>query len=154
MLRCAKDMLIAHNTFVELDEWLYTINTYSSKFRGDVSGLRVVNNVNLMAEGKIYALGSGIPLSTMTIDHNLDWNPGNTVAEVAGYGNAMTTAQLTVWTGMQANGIHRAPVLANVPAGDFSLVSGSPGIDGGMVVAGWSHGYLGSAPDIGGFETE
>ncbi|MBA2487940.1 MAG: right-handed parallel beta-helix repeat-containing protein, partial [Chloroflexi bacterium] len=154
VLRCAKDMLVTQNTFIELDHWIYDINTNSTSFSGKIDGLRIINNLNVMDEGKIYGLGRGIPLDTMVIDYNLDHNPGRVIASVDGYGNAMTTAQLTAWTGKQAHGVNSAPAFYDAAARDYTLMPGSAGIDRGAIVPVWSDGYRGSAPDIGRYEMQ
>ncbi len=154
VLRCAKNMLVTHNTFVELDYWIYDINTNSTSYSGKVDGLRIINNLNVMGEGKIYALGRDLPLDTMVIDYNLDHNPGHLVATVDGHGNATTTAQLTAWTGKQANGVNAAPLFYDAAGRDYSLIPGSAGIDRGTVVPAWSDGYRGSAPEIGRYEMQ
>jgi parallel beta-helix repeat protein len=152
ILRCARDMVIAHNTFQNLDYWVFDINTNSTSYSGKIDGVRILNNVTSMNNGKIYAFGAGIPLATMTIDHNLDYNPGRYIASVSGYGNATTTAQLTSWTGKQANGVNAAPGFVDGGAFDFRLMANSPALDRGTVVPAWSAGYAGAAPDMGRYE--
>ena len=153
VLRCAKDMLVVHNTFVELDYWIYDVNTNSTSYSGKVDGLRIVNNVNVMKEGKIYALGAGIPLSTMTIDYNLDYNPGRIIAVIDGYGTATTTAQMTSLSGKQTNGVNAPPQFRDAAACDYALMSTSPAVDGASVLASWNDDYRGGAPDIGRHES-
>jgi len=152
ILRCARNMLVANNTFMNLDYWVYDINTNSTSYSGKIDGLRIINNVVSMNNGKIYGLGAGIPLSTMTIDYNLDYNPGRYVASVSGYGNATTTAQLTSWTGKQASGVNAAPSFVNGAALDFRLTAASAAIDKGTSLPDWTSGYTGNAPDMGRYE--
>jgi len=149
VLRCARNMLVAHNTFQNLDWWVYDINMNSKSFSGNIEGLRIINNIVSMNNGKIYGFGAGVPLSTMTIDYNLDYNPTSNVATVSGYGTAATTAQLTSWTGKQANGVNAAPGFMNGSGLDFRLAAGSAAIDRGTVLAPWSNGYNGATPDMG-----
>jgi len=149
VLRCAKDMLVAHNTFLNLDYWTYDINTNSTTFSGQIDGLRIINNVVSMAAGKVYGLGAGIPLSTMTIDYNLDYSPNGLVATVSGFGNAITTSQLRSWTGQQAHGVNAAPGFVDTGALDMRLTPGSAAVDSGTVLPTWSTGYRGVAPDMG-----
>ena len=59
-LRCAQNMLIANNTFSDIDYWMFDINT-TSGFSASISGLRIVNNVFTQQNQKIYAIGSGVP---------------------------------------------------------------------------------------------
>jgi hypothetical protein len=148
-------MLIAHNTFVNLNLWVYAIDLGSADFSGQIDGLRIVNNIASMKEGKIYGIGGDIPLSTMTIDYNLDYNPGYFVASVAGYGNTTSTAQLTAWTGKQANGINGDPRLVSTgTTPDAHLRADSPAIDAGARLPGVNDSYNGVAPDVGRYETD
>jgi hypothetical protein len=88
----------------------------------------------------------------MTIDYNLDYNPGRYIASVSGYGNATTTAQFTSWTGKQAHGVNATPGFVNGAAFDFRLVSTSAAVDRGTVLSPWTDGYTLAAPDLGRFE--
>jgi len=155
MMRCGSNMLIAHNTFVNLNLWVYAIDLGSADFSGQIDGLRIVNNIASMKEGKIYGIGGDIPLSTMTIDYNLDYNPGYFVASVADYGNTTSTAQLTAWTGKQANGINGDPRLVSTgTTPDAHLRADSPAIDAGARLPGVNDSYNGVAPDVGRYETD
>lgn len=44
------------------------------------------------------------------------------------------------------------PGFADSAAGNFELAAGSPAIDAGMVIAPYTNGYVGSAPDVGAYE--
>jgi parallel beta-helix repeat protein len=152
VLRCGENMLIAHNTIIDVSYYVYDINL-SSKYSHKVDGLRIINNVVRMNNGKIYGfVGTNLPLSTMTVDYNLDYNPGNLVASVTGKGNASTTTRLTEWTGFQANGVNADPRFVDPAAKDYRLRADSPALDRGTILPTWSAGFKGSAPDMGRFE--
>jgi parallel beta-helix repeat protein len=148
LLRCAENMLVAHNTIANVTYWTYDINLGSS-FSHRVDGLRIVNNIHIQNNGKIYGFVGTLPMSTFTINHNLDYNPGRPLASVPGRGYAYTLADLNQWTGFQANGINADPRVENVADRDFRLKANSPAIDRGTVLNPWSSPYNGSGPDLG-----
>ncbi len=151
-LRCAGNMLIAHNTFQNLDFWVYAIDRASTSYSGAIDGIRIINNVVSMNSGKIYSIGANVPMSTYTFDYNLDYNPGHTIAFVSGVGTATTTAQFTAQTGKQAHGVNAAPSFVNGSAYDFRLTSSSSAINKATNLTGVTGPYVGTAPDIGRFE--
>jgi parallel beta-helix repeat protein len=151
-LRCASNMLIAHNTFQNLDYWVYAIDRASTTYSGAIDGIRIINNAVSMNGGKIYSFGANVPLSTYTIDYNLDYAPNGTVAYVSGVGTATTTAQFTALTGKQAHGVNAAPGFVNGAAYDFRLTSSSSAKDKATVLSGVTGSYVGVAPDMGRYE--
>jgi hypothetical protein len=44
------------------------------------------------------------------------------------------------------------PLFTNLATNDFSLQAGSPAVNAGVVIAGVTDGYLGTAPDCGAYE--
>jgi parallel beta-helix repeat protein len=151
-LRCASNMLIAHNTFQNLDYWVYAIDRASTSYSGAIDGIRILNNAVSMNGGKIYSFGANVPLSGYTIDYNLDYAPGGLVASVSGVGNASTTAQFTSLTGKQSHGVNAAPGFVNGAAFDFRLTSSSSAKDKATVLSGVTGPYVGAAPDMGRYE--
>lgn len=51
------------------------------------------------------------------------------------------------------NGTGTNPLYVNPSGGDYSLQTGSPAINAGTVIPGITNGYVGSAPDIGAYES-
>ncbi|HEY5002694.1 MAG TPA: choice-of-anchor Q domain-containing protein, partial [Ktedonobacteraceae bacterium] len=56
-------------------------------------------------------------------------------------------------TTLSDNGSGTNPKYANPSGGDYSLQTGSPAINAGTVIPGITDGYVGSAPDIGAYES-
>ena len=148
-LRCAENMLIAHNTFHNLDYWVYAIDRASTTYSGVIDGIRIINNAHSAAGTKIYSIGANVPLSTMTFDYNLDYSPNGIVGWVSGLGNATTTAQFTSMTGKQTHGVNANPGFVNGSSYDFRLNSTSPAINKGTNLNGVSSPFTGAAPDMG-----
>ena len=148
-LRCAENMLIAHNTFSNLDYWVYAIDRSSTSYSGVIDGIRIINNAHSMTGAKIYGIGANVPLSTMTFDYNLDYSANGIVASVSGLGNATTTAQFTSMTGKQAHGVNANPAFVSASSFDFRLTSTSPAINKATNLSGVSSPFVGAAPDMG-----
>jgi hypothetical protein len=55
-------------------------------------------------------------------------------------------------TGQEPNGLSSAPGFSDPASGDYTLSSGSPLIDRGLIIPGINDDYAGRAPDIGAFE--
>ncbi len=55
-------------------------------------------------------------------------------------------------TGQELNGFSYAPGFTDPASGDYTLSSGSPLIDKGLIIPGINDGYAGTAPDTGAFE--
>ncbi len=150
-LRCAQNMLIANNTFSDIDYWTFDINT-TSGYSGSINGLRIVNNVLSQQNAKIYAIGSNVPAS-VSIDYNLVYNyVGSLIASVAGRGNTSTLTQFREWTGYDVHGRQGDPQYANRGNHDYHVGSASPAINAGTAIPGVTNGFLGSAPDLGAYE--
>jgi hypothetical protein len=148
-LRCASNMLIANNTFHNLDWWVYAIDLGSTTYSGAIDGIKIVNNIHQMNSSKIYGFGANIPLSTMTIDYNLDYNPGNLIATMYGKTGMSTTAAMATTTGKQTHGVNAAPGFVNAGSRDYRLTSSSAAINEGTVWSPVTNGYNGTAPDMG-----
>jgi len=156
ILRCAKNMVVAHNVFDGFDDfaWYIVDGTSGVAFGGSIEGLRVVNNI--VVGGRALSLGDGLP-DSVAIDYNLLNNAGSTaqygsyLAYVKGVGNVDTLSQLRSWTRYEDHGRSASPEFVNRRAGDFHLRRRSPAIDAGTVV--WGGKYLGRAPDLGRYET-
>jgi parallel beta-helix repeat protein len=152
MLRCAQNMLIANNTFSDIDYWMFDINT-TSGYSASIGGLRILNNVLTQDSHKIYAIGADIP-GSVSIDYNLVYSYDNSIiASVSGRGNATSQAQFRQWTGYDAHGRQGNPDFQNRGGHDFHLAAGSPAINAGVAINGVTNGYNGSAPDMGAYET-
>jgi parallel beta-helix repeat protein len=150
ILRCASNMLIANNTFTDLDKFTFDVSL-AGGFSGSIDGLRILNNVAVSVDHP-YSLDTVIP-TTVTINYNIAQNrAGGAIAYVYGRGNTNTLSQFSSWTGFEAKGLQADPQYVNPAAADFTVKTTSPAIDKAALVSGITSGYLGLAPDIGRFE--
>jgi hypothetical protein len=152
ILRCASNMLVANNSFSELDRFAFDITAAAGSFGGPIDGLTLRNNIVYSSADKIYSIDSAMP-SSVSLDRGVAFNSsGGAIAYVSGKGNTNSLATFRSWTGFEVNGVQSDPRFADRPAGDFHLTSTSPAIDRGVILTGITDGYLGAAPDVGRFE--
>jgi parallel beta helix pectate lyase-like protein len=155
ILRCASNMLVAHNTIHGFDQFAFDVvdGTQGVAYGGSIANLRIVNNI--LSGGRAYSIDNALPAS-VSIDYNLLYNVGssaaygNYLAYVAGVGNLKTLDALRAATGYDRHGRFGDPAFVNTASGDLRITAGSAAVDGGTVVL--ADGYRGSAPDIGRFE--
>ncbi len=151
ILRCGSSMLIANNTFEDLDYWVYDITT-GGGFAGSIDGFRIENNVSYQLANKIYAIEDTLPAGAV-IDYNVSYNSaGAPFASVPGNGNVTSIATFRSLTGQEAHGQFANPLFVNLSGHNFQLSAGSPAIDAGTQIGGVTGGYLGAAPDAGAYE--
>ncbi|MBX3029583.1 MAG: right-handed parallel beta-helix repeat-containing protein [Chloroflexi bacterium] len=151
-LRCSTDMLVAHNTFHDLDGFAFAIGTDSANFSGSLDGLTIVNNI-ISFEGsgaKVFGLVTALP-SSVTIDRNLTRTTG-TYATLADGRKTSDPATFATWTGFQTHGISGDPRFRDAAGRDYRLRAASPAIDAGKRVPGVSDSWAGAAPDLGRYE--
>jgi parallel beta-helix repeat protein len=151
-IRCGTDMLVANNTFVGIEGFVFSIGTDSGRFSGALDGLRVVNNlVDVEDTGaRIFGLTTDLP-ANVRIDYNLTRTSG----QLARLPDGRTTSDpdtFTTWTGYQSNGVSGDPRFVDSSADDYAVRATSPAVDAGIRVAGVTSAWSGSAPDIGRFE--
>lgn len=131
ILRCASDMLVANNTFDDLDRFAFDVTADASSFGGSVEGLRIARNVSVSGADKLLSVDSLLP-SSVAIDENLLFNrSGAWLASYPGRGNTRLLSALTSWSGLQAAGVQADPLFVDPALADFRLRPGSP------VPAGW-----------------
>ena len=155
ILRCASNMLVAHNTLDGFDLFAFDIvdGTKGVAYGGSIAGLQIYNNIAV--GGRAYSIDSALPAS-VKIDYNLLYNVGSTaqygnhLAYVKNVGQFDSLAAFVLATGYEKHGLFGDPKFVNRSGRDYRPASGSPAIDAGVVVL--SGGYSGSAPDIGRFE--
>ena len=151
ILRCGQNMLIANNTFDDLDYWVYDISA-SGGFAGNISGFKIENNVSYQAAHKIYAIEVALP-GDAVIDHNVSYNtPGAPFASIPGTNNVTTITSFRSLENREQNSLYANPLFSNLTGLDFHLQAGSPAIDTGTPIAGVTDGYHGAAPDAGAYE--
>jgi parallel beta-helix repeat protein len=149
ILRCASNMLVANNTFSDLDRFVFDITASAGSFGGSIAGLRLRNNVAYSGSDKIYSIDSAMP-STVSLDWNLAFHSsGGSIAYVYGHGSTTSLATFRSWTGFDVAGVQADPRFTNRTGADFTLQSTSPAIDRGQVLSGVTDGYLGNGPDLG-----
>jgi len=150
-LRCATDMLIAQNTFVDLG-WAFAIGSDSATYSGKTDGLRIINNVidHSGSGGKVYGIVTNLP-NSVVIDHNLVWTTG----DIATWPSGGRTASITAFrsaTGYESHGKDSSPDFMDRSGVDFRLRASSPAIDLGTRNNDVGGGYAGAAPDAGRYE--
>jgi hypothetical protein len=152
VLRCAENMLVANNTFDDIQYFVFAISHRLGGFGGSIEGLRVVNNVVVTVAGKIYGVDTALPASVV-LDNNVIQNTsGGYVASVAGKGSTRSLDTFRSWTGEETSGIQGDPRFVDPAGRDFRLAADSPAIDRGMLVAPTTDAYMDLAPDIGRYE--
>ncbi|HEX7172790.1 MAG TPA: right-handed parallel beta-helix repeat-containing protein [Candidatus Limnocylindria bacterium] len=152
ILRCASNMLVAHNTLHGFDQFALDLvdGTAGVPYGGSIENLRIVNNI--LTGGRAYSIDSALPAS-VSIDYNLLYHVGSTsiygnhLAYVAGIGNLDSLEAFVAATGFDVHGRFGDPRFVDRAAGDFRLTNGSPAVDAGISVLGGGH--LGAAPDLG-----
>jgi len=151
-VRCATDMLIAHNTITNV-AFGFSLGSDSATYSNSIDGLRIVNNVVSLQNGKVYGIEQTAPLpSTVVIDNNIEHSMTGDIASVRGVGTTKSLATFTSWTGFDRNGSQADPLFVNRTANDYRLQAGSPAIDRGSRLPGLNDGYSGGAPDAGRYE--
>ena len=151
-LRCAADMVVAHNTFHDLDGFAFAIGADSANFSGSIGGLRIVNNIiTLNGTGaKVFGLTTALP-DSVEIDHNLARTSG-VYATLADGRRTSDPATFSEWTGYQRHQDLSSPGFVDAGARDYRLKSTSPAVDAGIRVPGVSDTWAGEAPDLGRYE--
>ena len=155
ILRCARDMLVAHNVLDGFDRFAFDIidGTLGEPYGGSVEGLRIVDNI--VVRGRAYSIDNVLPTSVL-INHNLVWNRGSTaqlgeyVAFVAGHGNTKSMREFVRWTGYDRQGVSADPRFVDHANHDYRLAERSPAIDRGSERL--AEPFQGRAPDIGRYE--
>ena len=56
VLRCASDTLVANNTFVGIQNFVFAISNNQGTYGGTIDGLRIVNNVVSISTGLVYGI--------------------------------------------------------------------------------------------------
>ena len=148
VLRCARGMVVAHNTFDSLTWWAMQLTNKSSSFGNSVAGLTVANNI--VRGIKIFHINTALPAS-VDLDYNLVWAPDKDVAYVAGHGYTKALSEFRRWTGYETHGLSAAPDFVDRVAHRYQLSAGSPAIDRGVVGV-VNETFFGSAPDMGRYE--
>jgi hypothetical protein len=155
-LRCAKDMLVAHNTLYDFYMFAYLVTHFTGPHGHSIEGLTLRNNVSVVARlsDQVYSVGANIPTS-VRMDHNLAFNTsGGWIASVSGKGATKSLAQMTLWTGLDAGSLQADPRFTELSGpGALRVRSDSPVIDRGLIIPGISDAFSGAAPDLGRYET-
>jgi len=151
-LRCALGMVVAHNTFHDVEGFVFSIGYDSANFSGAIDGLRVVDNIISMngTGAKVFGLTSSLP-GSVQIDYNLARTSG-VYATLADGRSTRSANQFEQWTGYQAHGVSAAPGFVDAASHDYRLSADSPAVDAGIPVAGISDSWSGQAPDLGRYE--
>jgi parallel beta-helix repeat protein len=150
LFRCAENMLVAYNTFHDLDTFVFDLKEGGTSFATSIRGLRINNNIASMEGGKIYGVESALP-SSVSVDYNLVWQRyGGTIGSKAGVGSTASLGTWRTWTGFDRHGINAAPEFVDAQGHDYHLKRRSPARDGGTWISGG--GTQTSSPDMGRWE--
>jgi hypothetical protein len=143
-----------------------TPNGHGIDTQSSTTGHRSRNNIvycdynGATGNVELYCIDS-LTYSDGDYDYNLGWiKPGTsgaaygklgtiTYATLAAYQTAMAS---TAYLGKEAHSISADPLLADLAGGLFIPMIGSPAINAGVVLAGISDLFLGTAPDLGAYE--
>jgi hypothetical protein len=152
VLRCAEDMLIANNTFDRLDQFVFDLKNGGTNHSTSLRGLRILNNIAVMRQGKIYGIESAMP-SSVVVNYNLvrHLNDG-VIGSVVGKGSTSSLSTFRRWTGFESHGMDANPRFVNASERNYHLRSLSRAVDAGYFIASVTSGLTGAAPDIGRFE--
>ena len=148
VLRCASNTLVANNTFVGMQYFVFDISHMTGTFGGSIEGLRVLNNVTAITTGKIYGLESALPPSVV-IDYNVVSKTGSGQWATIQGSSVMSLAAFATATGREVHGLGASPLFVSTAANDFRLDVGSPAIDLGLVLPGITDFFEGAGPDRG-----
>ena len=153
-LRCASDMLVAHNTIVGLEAFVFSLGDDNSAFAGSMDGLRITDNiVSLTGGAKVFGMPEkGTLPPDVVIDNDLIWNPGGPLASILGQRDVADLAGFRTATGYEAAGIAADPAFRDAARNDFRLTAKSPAIDRGVPIPGLNDPFNGAAPDLGRWE--
>jgi hypothetical protein len=127
ILRCARGMLIANNTFNALQLFTFCIEN-GGAFAGSIKGMRIVNNIAIATNAPIYG---PVRARGYRVDHNLTWVNGRGRPGIAG----------------ELAALHRPPVFVAPARGDYRLSAASPARRRGVRLI----GLTGLAPNLGAF---
>ena len=152
VIRCASNTLIANNTFVGMQSFVFDITNNQGTWGGSIAGLRILNNI-ISAPSEAYAIETWPLPSSVVIDYNLVNRtvPGS-IGSVIGMGGTSALSTFRTWTGYETHGRMGQPEFLDPANADYHLGSNSPAIDHGCSIPGITDGYRGSAPDIGRYE--
>ncbi|MEO8246845.1 MAG: right-handed parallel beta-helix repeat-containing protein [Chloroflexota bacterium] len=153
VFRCAENMLVANNTFHQLDVFVFDLKQGGTAHATSIAGLRIMNNIAYQNTGKIYGIESALPTS-VKIDFNLLWHrSGGTIASKVGSGSTSSMATWRSW-GYDRTGAFADPRFLNPSTRDYRVTSASPARDHGTWAVGGFTAYpiVGPNPDIGRWE--
>ena len=154
VMRCAENGLVANNTFVGLQDFVFTLQDSVGTYGGSIAGLRILNNVMYLGDGaKAFSIDSVIP-SSVVMDGDLVYKTGSGyLATMVGKGATNSFATFAQWTGQEQHGLQADPDFVDVAARDYRLEPDSPAVDSALVIPGLTDVYSGAAPDRGSVES-
>jgi parallel beta-helix repeat protein len=139
--------LIAHNT-----SWSSVPGTACLHPTGPYSNVHFRNNIMVGHNTAAVSDDAGESQSGNDFDGDLVHSgTASTLFRWKGVNYTSLTALRTA-TGFEANGRSGDPLFAAAAAGDFTLLTGSPAIDGAVRIAGINDAFSGRGPDVGAWE--
>ena len=138
LLACASNSLVAFNTLDGFDiSDVSIVYNAGYKYQGSLSGLKVEDNVLISNGDPIYHLET--PPSGVTVNYNDLWNrAGGSLVWDSKHNGTSSWATFRSWYGYDAKGLNADPMIDSASSHDYQLQSGSPAINAGSVISGWS----------------
>ena len=152
VIRCASNTLIANNTFVGMQSFVFDITNNQGTWGASIANLRILNNI-ISAPSEAYAIETWPLPSSVVIDYNLvnRTSPGS-IGSITGMGGTSSLSTFRAWSGFEAHGRMGDPNFVSPSNADYHLRSSSPAINHGQIISGVTKRYNGSAPDVGRYE--
>ena len=150
ILRCGSNMLVANNTFVGMQNFVFALSDNEGTWGGSIAGLRLLNNVVSASNAEVFRLETALPAS-VAIDYNLVQVGGTAVVAngVPNHGSTTSLSTYRSWTGYEMHGIQADPLFVDAGSNEFGLLSNSPAVDTAIGIPGVTDSFAGSGPDIG-----
>ena len=150
------------------------------KFADDSDGIVLIyHNTAWTNAGNVNGMDLITPIHNLTMRNNIfqstgysfaevptgstanNWNQDNWYTTRGSAGphfkwenvNYNTISALCAASGLECNGYENSPGFTNPASGDFTLLSTSPNIDRGVPLPGINDNFVGSAPDVGAYES-
>jgi len=150
ILRCGSNMLVANNTFVGMQNFVFALSDNKGSWGGSIAGLRLVNNVISTSSAEVFRLETTLP-GTVQIDYNLVDVSGTSVvaAGVPDHGSTTSVSAFQSWTGYESHGIQGNPGFVDPTSARFGLLPDSLAVDDAVAIGGITDDYVGRGPDLG-----
>ena len=118
VLRCAENALIANNTFVGLQDFVFTLQHEVGTYGGSIEGLRIINNVMLLggmprptaSTARFRLRSSSTPTSCIRLARATSYD------ESAREPRVTSLVPFAQWTDQEAHGLSADPLFVDANA--------------------------------------